>query len=224
VGRFGRRGWLIGALAVVAVIVASTSALLFQGRDDGSSADRATTTSAARRTASTTTSTTSSTTTSSTTTSTTTTTAPPPPPAPPTEPPAPAEVTPPAPAPAPVCDGGGSSIINAMNGDRSTAGLAQLCGSAALNGFAQSWANWMAANQSLTHQDLGGVLGGTSFNTVAENILSGPGDMSPAQMEAAWMNSPGHRQNIMNGAYAAAGVGIAYSSDGRVWVAVEFGG
>ena len=123
-----------------------------------------------------------------------------------------------------MCDGGGSSVINAMNGDRSSAGLGQLCASAALNGYAQSWANWMAQNQSLTHQDLGGVLGGTSFNAVAENILSGPGGMTVAQMEAAWMASPGHRANIMNGAYSAAGVGIAYSSDGRVWVAVEFGG
>jgi uncharacterized protein YkwD len=111
-----------------------------------------------------------------------------------------------------------------MNGDRSAAGLGQLCASAALNGFAQSWANWMAQNQSLSHQDLGAVLGGTSFNTVAENILSGPGSMSPAEMEAAWMASAGHRENILNGAYSAAGVGIAYSSDGRVWVAVEFGG
>jgi uncharacterized protein YkwD len=115
-------------------------------------------------------------------------------------------------------------VINAMNGDRTANGLGQLCASAQLNGYAQSWANWMAANQSLTHQDLGAVLAGTSFNNVAENILSGPGGMSSGQMEAAWMASPGHRENILNGAYTAAGVGIAYSSDGRVWVAVEFGG
>lgn len=111
-----------------------------------------------------------------------------------------------------------------MNGDRGSGGLGQLCASAQLNGYAQSWANWMAQNQSLTHQDLNAVLGGTSFNAVAENILSGPGGMSAAQMEAAWMASPGHRENIMNGTYTAAGVGIAYSSDGRVWAAVEFGG
>jgi uncharacterized protein YkwD len=215
---------VIGALVVVALVVASTSALVFQGRDDGPRAERATASTAARRAAAApTTSTTS--TTASPTTSTTTTTAPPaPPPPPPTEPPAPAPVIPPPPAPAPVCDGAGNSIVNAMNGDRSAAGLGQLCASAALEGFAQSWANWMAANQSLTHQDLGSVLGGTSFNTVAENILSGPGDMSVMQMEAAWMASPGHRQNILNGAFAAAGVGVASSSDGRVWVAVEFGG
>jgi uncharacterized protein YkwD len=213
---------VIGALVLAAIAVVSVSAIVFQGRDDGRSA--ATTTTAAesgarRSTGTTTTSTTTSTTSSSTT---TTTTAPPPPPS--TAAPTPVSVAPPAPSPPPTCDGGGSSVINAMNGDRSSAGLGQLCASAALNGYAQSWANWMAQNQSLSHQDLGAVLGGTSFNLVAENILTGPGGMSAAQMEAAWMASPGHRENIMNGAYAAAGVGIAFSADGNVWVAVEFGG
>jgi uncharacterized protein YkwD len=224
---------VIGALVAVAVVLVSTSALLFQGREDGTNRAATDSTSDRRDVSASSTSTTSTTsTTTSTTTTTTTTPTPIPTTAEPTAPssppstavPTPVEVVPPPPAPAPVCDGGGSSVINAMNGDRSSAGLGQLCASAALNGFAQSWANWMAANQSLTHQDLGSVLGGTSFNTVAENILSGPGDMSVMQMEAAWMASPGHRQNILNGAFAAAGVGVASSSDGRVWVAVEFGG
>ena len=242
-GRFSKRQWVIGACIAAAIVVVSTSAIAFQGRDDGATSEGATTTSAAHhRVASTTTSTT----------STTTTTIPfdypalgryldqiafnqylaslppptAPPPPPPTEPPAPApvEVVPPPPAPAPVCDGGGSGVIAAMNGDRAAAGLGALCANGALNGYAQSWANWMAQNQSLTHQDLGAVLGGTSFNTVAENILTGPGGMSTGQMEAAWMASAGHRDNILNGAYVAAGVGIAYSGDGQVWVAVEFGG
>jgi uncharacterized protein YkwD len=115
-------------------------------------------------------------------------------------------------------------VIDAMNADRASGGLGALCGNSALAGYAQSWANWMAQNQSLTHQDLHNVLSGTSFSAVAENILEGPGGMSIGQMEAAWMASPPHHENIMNGAYTAAGVGIAYSSDGRVWVAVDFGG
>jgi uncharacterized protein YkwD len=123
-----------------------------------------------------------------------------------------------------VCDGGGNGVIDAMNVDRGTAGLGGLCGSSALAGYAQSWANWMAQNQSLTHQDLGRVLAGTTFSSVAENILDGPGGMSTWQMEGAWMASPSHRQNILNGGYSAAGVGMATSSDGRIWVAVEFGG
>jgi uncharacterized protein YkwD len=82
----------------------------------------------------------------------------------------------------------------------------------------------MAQNQSLTHQDLQTVLVGTGFSTVGENILEGPGSMTAAQMEVAWMNSPPHRQNILSAAYTAAGVGIATDSAGQIWVAVEFGG
>jgi uncharacterized protein YkwD len=115
-------------------------------------------------------------------------------------------------------------VIDAMNADRASAGLGGLCGNSQLASHAQSWANWMAQNQSLTHQDLSGVQAGTPFTTIGENILEGPGDMSVGQMEATWMASAPHRQNILGSAFSAAGVGIAYSSDGRVWVAVDFGG
>ena len=111
-----------------------------------------------------------------------------------------------------------------MNGDRGANGLGALCGNGQLMGIAQNWANWMAQNASLTHQDLGAAISSTPFSAMAENILVGPGGMSVDQMESAWMGSSPHRANILSGAYSAAGVGIAYSSDGRVWVAVDFGG
>jgi uncharacterized protein YkwD len=38
------------------------------------------------------------------------------------------------------------------------------------------------------------------------------------------MNSQGHRANILNGQFTVAGVGIAISSDNRIWVTVDFGG
>jgi uncharacterized protein YkwD len=115
-------------------------------------------------------------------------------------------------------------VIDAMNGDRGANGLGSLCGNAQLQGLAQNWANWMAQNLSLTHQDIGSAIYSTPFYSMAENILDGPAGMSVGEMESAWMQSPGHRENILGGAYSAAGVGIAYSSDGRVWVAVDFGG
>ena len=215
---------MIGALIVVAVAVVSASALVFQGRGDDSGTARQTSSTIATRQARSTTTSTSSTTTSTTSTTVPATTTAPPAPStpPPTEAPVPAAVTPPPPAP-PACDGAGSAVIDAMNADRASGGLGALCGSSQLAAYAQSWANWMAQHQSLTHQDLGAVLGGTGFSTVAENILSGPSGMSAGEMEAAWMASAPHRQNIMNGAYSAAGVGVAFGG-GQVWVAVEFGG
>jgi uncharacterized protein YkwD len=111
-----------------------------------------------------------------------------------------------------------------MNADRAANGVGPLCGSGQLANYAQGWANWMAEHQTLTHQDLHNVLAGTSFNTIAENILDGPAALSAGQMESAWMASAPHRENILNGTYTAAGVGLAYSSDGRVWAVVDFGG
>jgi uncharacterized protein YkwD len=111
-----------------------------------------------------------------------------------------------------------------MNADRAASGLGALCGNSQLAGIAQNWANWMAQNASLTHQNLGSLLGSLPFSTLGENILEGSGTMSASAMEVAWMNSPPHRANILSGAYTAAGVGIAYSSDGRTWAVVDFGG
>jgi uncharacterized protein YkwD len=200
--------------------------VLFSGRDDP------TTTTTSSSTSSTTTSTTSTTTTTTTTTpppTTTPTTAPTttPPSAPAPAPPAAAPAPQPAPAPAPpasFCDGSGGAVLSAMNGDRAANGAAPLCGNSQLSGIAQNWANWMAAHGSLTHQDLNALIGSTPFSTIGENILVGPGNMSSAEMEVAWMNSPPHRANILSRSFSAAGVGIAFGADGRVWVAVDFGG
>src|SRR5262249_28662053 len=116
---------------------------------------------------------------------TTTTTTPPPPepepPAPPAPAPAPA-VAPPPPAPAPpppppappVSCGGGGAVVDAMNRDRAANGLAPLCGNGQLTQAAQNWANWMAQNGSLTHQNLGAFIGSTPFRTAGENILVAP--------------------------------------------------
>ncbi|MEX0948671.1 MAG: CAP domain-containing protein [Acidimicrobiia bacterium] len=115
-------------------------------------------------------------------------------------------------------------MVGEHNADRAAAGLPGLCVNGQLSGFAQNWANKMASTQSLVHQNIGGLIGSTGFSTMGENILEGPGNMSPADMESAWMNSPAHRANILNRTFTQVGVGIAYSSDGRVWVCVDFGG
>jgi len=111
-------------------------------------------------------------------------------------------------------------VLAAMNGSRGGG----LCWNDQLAGFAQGWANWMAANNSLTHQNLNNLIGQTGFSTMGENLIVGPLDMTADQMEGAWMNSPGHRANILNGAFSAAGVGVATDSQGQLWVAVDFGG
>jgi uncharacterized protein YkwD len=119
-----------------------------------------------------------------------------------------------------------SGIVNAMNQDRAANGLGGLSYNDQLAGSGAGWSSNIASAGSLFHQDLAALLGQPAwagFRTLGENLLVGPDGMSASQMETAWMNSPGHRANILNGSFTLVGIGITHSG-GRVWVAVEFGG
>ena len=53
---------------------------------------------------------------------------------------------------------------------------------------------------------------GVSYRQAGENIALG--QRTPEQVVNDWMNSPGHRANIMNSAYSRIGVGVAAASSG----------
>src|SRR3954449_9120806 len=51
--------------------------------------------------------------------------------------------------------------------------------------------------------------------TVGENIAWGQGDLAtPRNIAVAWMNSPGHRHNILTGEFTEIGIGIALGTPG----------
>lgn len=54
---------------------------------------------------------------------------------------------------------------------------------------------------------------GIRFSAAGENIASG--QRTPAEVLAAWMNSPGHRANILSPTYNQLGVGLATSKSGK---------
>ena len=37
-----------------------------------------------------------------------------------------------------------------------------------------------------------------------------------------WMNSPGHRANILNGVYNREGIGVAFAPDGKLFITQNF--
>jgi len=61
---------------------------------------------------------------------------------------------------------------------------------------------------------------GISYRTAGENIAMG--QTSPQQVMTAWMNSEGHRANILNSSYTKIGVGIAQNSKGQYYWTQQF--
>ncbi len=53
-----------------------------------------------------------------------------------------------------------------------------------------------------------------SWSTCGENVAMG--QTNPVHVMRSWMNSPGHRANILNGNYRYLGVGVSRNSDGRL--------
>ncbi|MBQ7922971.1 MAG: SafA/ExsA family spore coat assembly protein [Clostridia bacterium] len=60
---------------------------------------------------------------------------------------------------------------------------------------------------------------GISFRTSGENIARGY--TTPEAVVNGWMNSAGHRKNILSGSYTQIGVG--YVADGRYWTQMFIG-
>ena len=68
------------------------------------------------------------------------------------------------------------------------------------------------------------VLDGISYYSAGENIAAG--QRTPKEVVTAWMNSPGHRANILNSSFTDIGVGLVYNSKtayGYYWTQVFIG-
>jgi uncharacterized protein YkwD len=120
-----------------------------------------------------------------------------------------------------------NDLYNRMNYDRATVGRPPLTWSPKLANNAGWWAHQMSNANSLYHQNLSALLSTSDYVnywTLGENILVGPGSMTPAQIESAWRNSGPHWANISSGSFNVAGIGIYRGPDGRIWAVQEFGG
>jgi uncharacterized protein YkwD len=107
-----------------------------------------------------------------------------------------------------------------LNQERTARGLDPLAPSATLDRAAVAYARDMVARRFFDHVSPGG---GTMLDrikaagwvpagswTAGENIAWGTGALAtPAAIVDGWMHSPGHRANILNGAYGQVGIGIA---------------
>lgn len=142
--------------------------------------------------------------------------------------PAPAAATPStsAPAPrrttAPAADTSAqAAVLSLVNQERSKAGCSPVTASGSLASLAQNFSDDMAARGFFDHTDPDGrtpwdraAKAGVD-NLGGENIARGQAD-AQAVMDA-WMNSDGHRANILNCDYKTLGVGVHFGSGGPWW-------
>jgi uncharacterized YkwD family protein/spore coat assembly protein SafA len=61
---------------------------------------------------------------------------------------------------------------------------------------------------------------GVNFSAAGENIAYG--QRTPAEVMVSWMNSPGHRSNILSPTYSEIGVGLAKNSSGTCYWTQQF--
>lgn len=108
-----------------------------------------------------------------------------------------------------------AEIVRLTNIERVKRGAPPLTLNRKLNKSAQFHADFMTKHDCMAHRcpngpDLGrrALDAGYAWRTVAENIAGG--QQSPAQVVAGWMDSPGHRANILNPQLREIGVGYAF--------------
>jgi hypothetical protein len=112
-------------------------------------------------------------------------------------------------------------ILYKTNAYRKAYGRPALKGLSSLDKVAQTWTQHMYDNTDFRHNpDYFGQYSGTP-QAGAENIASGDGNgLTSSNVVAAWMNSPGHRANIL-GPYTHIGIGWV-SVSGKAYATQNF--
>ncbi|WP_189956192.1 CAP domain-containing protein [Streptomyces alanosinicus] len=119
-----------------------------------------------------------------------------------------------------------AEVLRLVNQERSKVGCSPLSANPALTKLAESFSDDMAARGFFDHTDPDGktpwdraATAGIT-NLGGENIARGQAD--PAAVMKAWMNSPGHKANILNCDFKTLGVGV-HIGPGGPWWTQDFG-
>ena len=110
------------------------------------------------------------------------------------------------------------AILDATNAARRRNGLDPLRAKAGLDSVAQRWSAAMAADGELAHNPSYADQIPDGWTRAAENVAYG---YEPSEVVAAWMDSPGHRANIL-GDHTHLGIGYVRDAQGRAWFTQNF--
>ncbi|MFF4691003.1 CAP domain-containing protein [Streptomyces sp. NPDC001307] len=119
-----------------------------------------------------------------------------------------------------------AEVLKLVNEERAKVGCSPLAANSSLSELAESFSDDMATRDFFDHTDPDGK---TPWDRAAaagitdlggENIARGQADA--AAVMQAWMNSPGHRANILNCDFKTLGVGV-HLGPGGPWWTQDFG-
>ena len=116
--------------------------------------------------------------------------------------------------------------VTLLNQDRAANGLPALKVNAKLTALAESYAQDMIDRNYFSHYNPEGQSpfdrmskAGISYSYAGENLAI---NTNVTAAETAFMNSSGHRDNILNSNYTEVGIGVKHDSKGSVYVVQEF--
>jgi uncharacterized protein YkwD len=101
-------------------------------------------------------------------------------------------------------------MIEQTNAQRAKYGLPPLALDQSLEKTARSHTVWMTNSRTFQHSNI----------NVGENIAMGQHTTGEAVTD--WMNSPGHRANILNSSYKRTGVAAFQTPDGTIYWCQQF--
>jgi uncharacterized protein YkwD len=117
------------------------------------------------------------------------------------------------------------TIFDLANRERAARNLPPLKWSAGLATAARAHAQKMAQAGTLSHQFAGEMdmgmrirVAGVRFTSAAENVAQGP---SAAAVHQEWMNSPGHRDNLLDPELNSLGVAVV-ERNGQLFAVQDF--
>ncbi|KAK9759634.1 hypothetical protein K7432_017177 [Basidiobolus ranarum] len=117
-----------------------------------------------------------------------------------------------------------NKLLHLVNQERQKVGVPALSIDSRLTVAATRHNLYQVTFQRMTHDEPNRSLGqrisetGYVWSNIGENVAGGFGD--EVSVMNAWMNSPGHRSNILNPVFTH--IGIAFDSRGSYWTQ-EFG-
>jgi len=110
-----------------------------------------------------------------------------------------------------------TQYLSRLNAERVQHGMSPVSLRPDLTAIAQSWAEHMANTQLLAHNP-NLTRTASNWEVLGENVGVGP---TVDDIDAAFMSSPTHRDNILEPRYTEVGIGSVDTSD-RIWITVDF--